>query len=373
MRGLCHGLGLVLVTSLLATPAFAAGTAPDPAPKHRYFYKGYDYGSQALFNPLYVILNRGFDVLQLRPTARNIWNQFYLRNVKNVWGSISDPGWAVGHHGGFEKFATQELLPLDWTEAGARWAPNYGLHLLAGGMTYTELREWFEDNGAPGPFVPAIFSIATLGLSAFINETLENNNANGPNTDAVADMLVFDVAGVLLFSVPGVNEFFSKTVILADWSLQPAIVLPKGDLHNQGNYFAIKWPVPFYDRLRLFGYMGFEDLGGLSFKIDGETSISAAGGLRVATFQNAEINAVGNVIGVKPSAGIFIDKNNSLLASAHLSDVRDYFFRANVYPNAFFRTKQGLGFFTVVSRDGHVIAGVSFAHGLGLGLGAGNF
>jgi hypothetical protein len=365
-------LGLALASIFVATPAFAAGTDPDPAPKH-YFYQGYDYGSQSLFNPLYVIINRGFDVLQLRPLRRNVWHQSYLRNVKNVWGSISDPFVTIEDRGGMAKFASQELLPLSYTSRTARWLPNYGLHLIGGGMTFTELREWFEDHDAPGPVAPVVFSIATLFTSAILNETLENADAVGPNTDAIADLWVFDIAGVLLFSIPEVNAFFSKKVILADWSLQPAFILPSGDLHNQGNYYAVKWPLPFYDRLRLFGYMGFGDLGGLSFKLDGHTSISAGAGVRVATIQNAELNALENVIGVKPSAGIFLDKNDSLIASVQLSDVRDYFFQANVYPNAFFHTREGIGFFTIVSRDGHAIAGVSFAHGLGFGLGVGNF
>jgi hypothetical protein len=375
MRGRVHGLalGLALASTFAVAPASAATPSPEEPAKARYFYHGYDYGSQALFNPIYVLLNRGFDVLQLRPFRRNIWNHSYLRNGKNVWGSVSDPFVAIHDRGGMGKFLRQEIFPLSFTDTTARWLPNYGLHLIGGGMTFTELREWFEDHDAPGPVAPAFFSIVTLFTAAIVNETLENNEAVGPNTDCIADLMVFDVAGVLLFSIPQVNEFFSKTLILSDWSLQPAFILPKGEIHNQGNYYAVKWPLPFYERLRLFGYMGFGDLGGLSFKLDAQTSISAGAGVRVATLQNAELNALENVIGVKRSGAVFIDRNESLLASVQVSDVRDYFFQANLYPNAFFRTKQGLGFFAVVSRDGHAIGGVSFAHGLGFGLGAGNF
>jgi len=40
------------------------------------------------------------------------------------------------------------------------------------------------------------------------------------------------------------------------------------DLHNQGQYFAAKIPLPFYPRLRLFAWGGMAQLGGLSLKVE---------------------------------------------------------------------------------------------------------
>lgn len=355
---------------LVMAPAPSSSSPPELPPKpKRYFYHGYDYGSESLFNPASVFLNRGFDVLQLRPQNRGIFRQTYGRDFKNVMRNVASPFKAIETEG-WSKFARTELLPLSFTATSARWVPNYGLHLIGGGVTYTMLREWFADQGMP---IPAAFSIATMYAAAFMNETLENSNiADGVNTDCLADLYVFDLAGILLFSIPPVNAFFSKYVIVADWSLQPAITVPNGDLHNVGNYYGVKIPIPFYDRLRLFGYVGFSSMGGLSFKIDSQYSISAAGGGRVANFENSSATSVENVVKLKPTGALFIDRNNSLLGSLQVSDVKDYFIHLNVYPNGLFKIDPGIGFFTVLSRDGQWIAGLSVTK-FPLGIATGTF
>ena len=43
----------------------------------------------------------------------------------------------------------------------------------------------------------------------------------------------------------------------------------------------------------------------------------------------------------------------------------------NVYPNAFFKTDPGVGFFTIVGTDGRYELGVSFTRSLGFGIGGG--
>jgi hypothetical protein len=359
--------GLLAACALLLVPSLAAADEPLPKPK-RYFYHGYDYGSESLFNPASVLLNRGFDVLQLRPQNRGVFRQTYGRDAANVLRNVASPFKAVETEG-WGKFARTELLPLSFTPTSARWVPNYGLHLIGGGVTYTMLREWYADQGMP---IPAAFSIATMYAAAFINETLENNGVDGVNTDCLADLYVFDLAGILLFSIPPVNAFFSKYVIVADWSLQPALTIPSGDLHNVGNYYGVKIPLPFYERLRLFGYVGFSSIGGLSFKLDSQYSISAAAGGRVANFENASATSVENVVKLKPTGALFVDRNNSLLGSLQVSDVRDYFIHLNVYPNGLFKTDPGIGFFTVLSRDGHWIAGLSVTK-LPLGIATGTF
>jgi hypothetical protein len=360
----------------------SASAYADPAPSvpaegapERFFYHGYDYGSEATFNPGTVLLNRGFDVMQLRPAGRGLFRQTYGRDAANVLRNVASPFKAIAQDG-WGKFARQELLPLSFTPTTARWVPNYGLHLLGGGVTYSMLREWYAEQHVP---LPAAFSIATLYGAAFINETLENAGVDGVNTDALADLYVFDLAGMLLFSIPAVNTFFSKYVIVADWSLQPALAVTTGDLHNVGNYYSVKIPIPFYERLRLFGYVGFSSLAGLSYKLTPQISISAAAGSRVANFENASTTQVENVVKLKPSAAVFVDRNNSLLASLQVSDVQDYFVHLNVYPGALTQGRLGstsadvfpllnrLGFFTVIARDGHWATGISLS---GLPLGA---
>src|SRR3982750_2483936 len=74
--------------------------ADEPPP--RYFYFGYEYGSQALYNPLWVFINRGFDVLQEDTAGRDIFALSYGVNAANVgrnllhpFSAISDLGWGT--------------------------------------------------------------------------------------------------------------------------------------------------------------------------------------------------------------------------------------------------------------------------------------
>src|SRR6185503_1896382 len=247
---------------------------PKPPERSRYFYFGYDYGTQSLYSPLWVFVNRGYDVLQDRVGSRNVFHLEYRHNAENVLDSLAHPFSRIPYFG-WKAFVTQELLPLSYTKDTVRWAPNYALHLFGGGTTYTAMTEWFEAHDVP---LPRLFSAMTLLAAAFLNEAIENKGVVGTNTDCIADIYFFDLGGILLFSFDAPNRFFSRTVTISDWSLQPSFTLPKGELHNQGNYFAAKWPLPFYPRLRLFSWFGEATTGGLSFAVNDEYSVSAVVG-----------------------------------------------------------------------------------------------
>ena len=336
------------------------------AAQERYFYQGRRYGSESLYGPVYVFLNRAYDVLQLRAGNRNIFEQPYAQNAENVGYSLLHPIPAITDNG-WSRFTREEVLPLSYTSDTARWVPNYTLHLLGGGMTYAMLREWFEYHHVP---LAPLWSAMTVLGAAFVNETIENKGVRGWNTDAIADVYVFDIGGMLLFSFESVNRFFRTDILMADWSLQPSFTFPGGQLHNVGNNFVFKWPLPFEPRVRALFYSGLGMLGGLSYKW-GETSISVAAGTRSYRLRNAAVENVRNVVEFAPAAGVFFDRNDSLLASVQWANVDDYFVQLNVYPNAFFTIDPGIGVWTVVSRSGQVIAGVTFTRALGFGVGAG--
>jgi hypothetical protein len=334
------------------------------------FYKGYDYGVQALYNPFYGVVNRGWDTLQLR-SQRGV--QVSYKDTRNIFRNLADPFTAIRYDGenGWGTWLTTEIFPLSYGKNTARWVPNYSLHLLGGGETFAWMREWFLAHDAP-EIAAWAFSAAALMTAALINESLENMGVVGYNTDALADIYVFDIGGIVLYSFAAVRRFFSETLVIADWSLQPAITYPTGELHNVGNYYALKVPVPFVPRLKLFAYGGVATLGGVSVKLDREHSLSVAAGGRISTFENTGGSALtSNIVRFAPSAGIFLDRNESLLASVQVSDIHDYFFSANLYPNAFLHTEPGIGAWTAVGKDGRWLAGVSFTGFIGLGIGLG--
>jgi hypothetical protein len=349
-----------------APPAAAPLVAPAPPPqKPRYFYFGLDYGSQALYGPLWVFINRGYDVLQDHVAPRNIFTFDYRTNGLNVARNVANPFPAIAADG-WKTFLTEEIFPLSFTQSTARWTPNYSLHLIGGGMTYTSLTEWFEDYHVPAP---RVFSAFTLMAAAFVNESLENKGFVGFNTDCIADIWVFDIGGIILFSFDWPNRFFSRTVVISDWSLQPSFTLPNGELHNVGNYFSAKWALPFYRRLSLFAWFGEATTAGLSFALDDEYAISASAGGAAIHIVNASTMSVQNVVNFVPTAAVFLDRRNSLLASLQITDVDDYFIHLNVYPHAFWARGPAVGVWGVVDKRARVAAG--FAIGRPFGLGGG--
>jgi hypothetical protein len=332
---------------------------------HRYFYHPYDYGTQSLYNPLWVFVNRGYDVLQDHTASANIFAVDYQENGANVLHNLAHPFSEISQ-AGWGTFLTEEVFPLSFGAQTARWVPNYALHLIGGGATYRGLREWFDDHGAP---LPRAFSAATLMAAAFINETLENKKIHGRNTDAIADLYIFDIGGIILFSFDAVNRFFSEKVIIADWSLQPAFTARRGELRNEGNYFAARWALPFYPRLRLFSYFGEATAGGLSVRISDGYSISAAAGGAVVRLVNTSTHAVESVVDFAPTAGVFLDRNESLLASLQVTNAEDRFIHLNVYPHAVVARGPAMGLWTIADKRGRLALGISLSQLLGMGAG----
>src|SRR5450432_2626772 len=332
----------------LAPSATVAAPVSSPPAKPRYFYFG-----------------RGYGVLQDHVASRNIFDFDYRTNMANVARNILHPIPAISNDG-WKTFFTEEIFPLSFTQSTARWTPNYSLHLIGGGMTYTALREWFEDYHVPAP---RVFSAFTLMAAAFVNESLENKGVVGFNTDCIADIYFFDIGGIILFSFDWPSRFFSQQVVVSDWSLQPSFTLPNGELHNAGNYFAAKWALPFYRRLALFTWFGEATTAGLSFSLDDEYSVSAAAGGAALHLVNQATQRVQNVVDFVPTAALFLDRRNSLLASLQVSDVDDSFIHFNLYPHAITARGPAIGLWGVVDKRARVAAG--FAIGRPFGIGGG--
>lgn len=338
---------------------------PDTAQVQNYFYKGYDYGSQALHNPLSLFWNRGFDIFQMRGTERHIANFDYNRNASRLFSDLAHPFGAISTYG-WGKFVSREILPLTFDSEEARWLPNYTLHLFGGGMTYVSLHEWFDyHNIRHGK----IWAGTAVMFYAFLNETLEASSIEGRNTDAIADIYLFDIGGIIMFSFPGVNRFFSETLHWADWSGMASFVYPSGRLHNNGQHFVIKYQPGFSKRWMFFAHMGLNGLGGVSYRLDPQRTISFGGGFRSANFVLASDSSKLSTVKIVPSAGLFFDRNNSLMASLIVSDSDEYTVQLNLYPGIVHLGRFSPGLWAVASRRGELMLGISARHTLGTGVG----
>ncbi len=321
-----------------------------------YFYKGLPYGSQAAYNPVSVILNGGFDMFQVSH-QRDITKIPFHQSGLNVWRNFVNPIGPINRYGWWN-FIQEQIIPISLKRESAQYWPNYTLHLVGGGMEFTALKEWYTLNGFPAPVLSSVLTVAAYHC---INEVVENDAHVGDNVDPIADLWIFDIGGVVLFTSDAVNRFFSETMNLADWSLQPSFSLRNFYLHNNGQFFSIKWKLPFSDRWHLFYYFGTNGLGGVSYKwADGD---AFSFGVGMAAKDLITLNAGNNkkTLDLVWNIGFFYDRNNSLLTSLSLTRKTDYTVNLNVYPGVIAVEGVSPGFWCAYSEREHFIFGLTAA------------
>jgi hypothetical protein len=120
----------------------------------------------------------------------------------------------------------------------------------------------------------------------------------------------------------------------------------------------------------LFFHFGNFALLGLSFKTNGEDAVSlgaglASTGIKVLPTQDG---VPSNTVVAGTMAGIYFDRNNSLLASVVYSQNHNNRFRLNAYPGLVSSSTISPGFFVTVGNHGSMIVGLT-AHILPIGLG----
>jgi hypothetical protein len=320
-----------------------------------YFYKGYDYGSQTIFNPVYVIINGGFDMLQVG-SRRNLNDLRLGPAMKNVIKNLGDPFNTINRYDWWN-FISDEVLPLSLDKNSAQFWPNYTLHLIGGGMVYAATKEWYEYNHYP---VPGLLSAATIMTYHMINEAVEMDSNTGDSVDPIADIYLFDIGGIILFSFDGVKKFFAEELNLADWSMQPSYSIGNNELHNTGQFFSMKWKIPFMEKWYLFYYFGTNGVGGLSYKFNDGSAISVGAGAAASDLirVNEKINK--NSVKLVGNVGVFYDRNNSLLASLSLSLKTNYWVNLNIYPGIIKIGNLSPGIWFAYNDDKKIVMGFSF-------------
>jgi hypothetical protein len=351
---------ILLTVSLLASCDVRA-QEEEAVGEHEYlFYKGRGFGSEVFVNPLSLIINGGYGILQYGNLKRDINGIHYATGFHNVIDNLSHPGASIGEYG-WGEFFSNEIFPTSLNRKNAQYWPNYQNHLIGGGMHYVEMTEWYRWNNVP---MPEVSAIATMAVYHFLNETVENNAYVGTNVDPVADLLIFDPLGILLFSIDGVPEFFAHKLRLSNWSLQPSWSPFTGTIENQGINYSIRVGLPFAEKFSLFYYWGLTGLLGASYSADGKDSWSVGAGLRAKELVSAVDDGAGPrkmTTTLTWNAGLFYDRDNSLLWSLIVSGVSDYSVHLNVYPGAVNIAGVSPGFFWALSDNGVMIAGITAA------------
>jgi hypothetical protein len=336
--------------------AISEWTVPQSFTVSSYFYKNLPYGIQADYNPIYVILNGGYDMIQVG-NQRDIKNFPYNIATKNIWRNLSDPFRAIRDYGWWD-FISDQVLPLSLNKKNGQFWPNYTLHLIGGGMEYAAMKEWYEYYHYPyAPFLSAL----TIMSYHLLNETVENGDHVGDDVDPIADIYLFDIGGIVLFSSESVKRFFSEDLNLADWSQQPSFSLRNGELHNNGQFFSVKWKFPFLKSWYAFYYFGTNGVGGLSYKYEDGSAISVGFGLAASDLVVIDEKTNKKTLGLVGNLGVFYDKNNSLLASVSLTVKTDYMVNVNIYPGIIKLWGISPGLWGAYSQNGNMILGFTIS------------
>lgn len=293
-------------------------------------------GSDATFNPLSHYFNLAFDTTQ---NPIYFTQSGYFSSHARLWERIRDPIRSIEDGGGFGKLVKDEII-------GMRAVPNYTLHLLGGGYDYRWLAEWYESIHAPAPYVLAFLNsyLANIG-----NEAIETTATQVGAHDHIADLFFFDIAGKILFTSDPVVRFFRDTLEMRAWHLQPMLNLRYLRIDNAGSNYIFR-PRLFGNDWRPFIHMGLSVLGGVSWRFQGDDSISVAAGV----VPTDPLALKGDVM-----FGVYWDRKDALLASATFNGSSKYYVRLNVYPDVVPLSDFRTGFFAAFSKNNEVFLGIN--------------
>ncbi len=325
-----------------------------------YFYHGKEYGSEALVNPGTLIINSGLDILQSATHSRQLSKINFNTGARNLWDNLKDPFTQINKFG-WGKFIGQEVFPTSLSLDKAQWFPNYTLHLIGGGVDYRMMTEWYAYYDVP---YPALLAGLTAATYHFINEAVETDAFIGPNVDPIADVYLFDIGGVILFSSDAVAEFFSTTLHTTTWPGQPAWNPEFHTLENHGQYYVMKYRLPFAPKTSLFYHFGDNGLFGLSFLMKNNESISFAAGTTQMQLRTVNVTNGARTVSVTLGwmAGIYYDRDNSLLFSVMASNRINEKLRLNLYPGVIDLWGISPGLFTSLGNRNQFIAGLTIRY-----------
>jgi hypothetical protein len=299
--------------------------------KHFYFYKpSQTRGSDAVFTPFTLLLNGSFDALRIGPgEVRDLSTYKWKNDFQNVWNNTTNQFASIRAFG-WKEFRKQEIFNLSFDNNDIQFIPNIADHTIGYGMLYAKITEWYDAHGYPQPVV---WGIGTSMVYQYVNEMMQNGGSLYTNVDCIADYDFFNVLGYALFSFDGVKRFFSETVQLNDWSLQPLYVPRNHHLENTGQEFVLRYRLPFAERYAPFVCWGVNTVAGVSYRFDKVNCLSLGLGQAVTEMSmNHRDDFVSAAPVLHTAVGVFLDNDGSLLFSLIIRGGSSTNVQLNVYP-----------------------------------------
>ena len=319
----------------------SAASVPPPL-----FYRAKDYGSESQFNPMTSFVNYSLDTLQV---PASFGDEDLGSGIDATWAALRHPVRSIDEEGGWKAFINRQVFPIERNhlDESVAMIPNYALHLFGGGMVFRKNVEWFQAHRYRRPRTYAV----VLGMaSEFLQEAIEKKSTTAD--DPVADFYIFRPVGMMLFSWERFARFSADRLRLVEWPYQPMYGIGKSDFTNVGENFAIR-PSRHKSEGRTtpFLYFGLTTLLGASHKMNMTDRLSWGVG-------EAAVEARRNNVDLRPSAGVFYDRDGSLLGSLIVNGTDGLAGRLNVYPGVLLHGKWSPGVYLGIA-DGAVALGFS--------------
>lgn len=330
------------------------------------FYRSRGWGTERQFNPLSLVVNGGLDQLRTEHADTRVFQLQYGRSFRNVFRSVTNPERVIRRYG-WNRFIRNELLPFTGRgSGGGQWVPNYQLHFLGGGMTGVRITEWFTQRGVAHPELAAF---GTVYAWHFLTEAIEHGPAEVESADAVADLLIFDLAAFLVWRTDRVQRLVIEHVEMTNWPGQPTLQFPDRTAENVQMTAMLRVRLPRTTNWRAMTTFGSAFLLGVSRAQREGHWISLAAGLDPRDNPIVDPETGQRTVVLAPSAGIFWDRDGSLLASLLVRAGRTEAATLNVHPGVVRIAGYSPGLWAQWLRSRQLRVGLATELGLGVGVG----
>lgn len=321
------------------------------------YYQPRAYGSDSLYSPIGNFLSYSLDTLQV-PDSFGTDN--FDQHFDEVMDNLSDPGNAIDAEGGFNRFVNRQIFPVDSNHSNESWSilPNYGLHLLGGGVAFRKDLEYYRANNFDNAM---LYSISLAMTAELIQEVFEKRTTT--EDDAVADFYIFRPLGIWMFSNDEIAAFFMETFDPAVWPYMQAFDFSEDRFINTGINYMYRPPATEFYNSRLFIFTGLNNQIGLSHRTSETDWFSW--GVGIAT-QRIDFS-LDRQADLDTSLGFFYDRNKSLLWSLVFNDTGGQNYRFNLFP-ANNSTLGQFGYFIGSSGNHSLSVGFTWRFQMGIGL-----
>ena len=320
------------------------------------YYQPKNYGSDSLYSPFGNFLSYSLDTLQV-PESFSTDN--FRDNLDDVLYNLAHPRQAINAEGGFHRFVNRQIFPVDKQNSNESWSilPNYGLHLLGGGLVYRKDLEYFRAHNIEHG---ELYSASIAMTAELVQEVLEKGTTT--EDDAVADFYIFRPLGIWLFSNDAAAHFIMEALDPAIWPTLQAFDFSEDRFINTGISYMYRPPTTEISNTRLFIFTGLNNQIGLSHRIDHSDWLSW--GVGVAT-QSIDFS-LDKQADLDTSFGVFYDREKSLLWSLVFNDTGGQNYRFNLFPGNS-ELLGDLGIF--IGSSGNQSLSVGFTYRIQMGIG----